>query len=247
MYTYLLLNLLTLFFPIVLSFDYKVHYYRKWPHAFLAIIPVGLFFIIWDYWFTISNVWGFNHKYLVGLEFWHLPLEEWLFFLTVPFACIFIYEVVIAYGRKALFPRIGEWLATILGAALIILGTLFSGQLYTTITFNLTGLLLLINGVWYRPNYLGSFFVAYAIHLVPFAVVNGILTAYPVVVYNNAENFGVRLGSIPVEDTIYSMLLLLMNINLYERFKQCWPVNPPSKSADLKATVQATEKPPGEG
>ena len=246
MYTYLLLNGLTLLFPVALGFDYKVHYYRKWLHALAAIIPVGLFFIGWDYWFTVKGVWAFNHAYLVGLEYWQLPLEEWLFFLTVPFACIFIYEVVICYTQKALFPRTGHWAAAILGAVLIILATLFSDQLYTTITFNLTGLLLLINGVWYRPSYLGSFFVAYLIHLIPFGVVNGILTAYPVVVYNNAENFGLRLGTIPVEDTIYSMLLLLMNINLYERFKQLWPVKPPRKEPEPAAKAHTPEASAGE-
>lgn len=241
MYTYLLLNGLTLLFPLMLSFDSKVYYYRKWLHALLAILPVGVFFIFWDYWFTIENVWGFNHKYLLGPEFWHLPLEEWLFFLTVPFACIFIYEVVITYLGKGLFHWKGTWAATILGGFLIILGTLFSDQLYTTITFNLAGLLLLINGVWYRPTYLGSFFVAYGIHLIPFAIVNGILTAYPVVVYNNAENFGLRLGTIPVEDTIYSMLLLLMNINLYERFKAIWPVKPPNQPYKVPTNVPASD------
>lgn len=242
MYTYLLLNGLTLLFPLLLSFDSRVHFYRKWGHALAAIFPVGLFFIVWDYWFTIQGVWGFNHAYLTGLEYWQLPIEEWLFFLTVPFACIFIYEVVICYTRRALFPLAGQWIATTLGAVLIILATLFSDQLYTTITFNLAGLLLLINSVWYRPPYLGSFFVAYLIHLIPFGVVNGILTAYPVVVYNNAENFGLRLGTIPLEDTIYSMLLLLMNINLYERFKQLLPVKPPQKAVKPAEAAQTPDR-----
>jgi len=48
------------------------------------------------------------------------------------------------------------------------------------------------------------------IHLIPFFAVNGVLTALPIVWYNNSENLNVRLGSVPVEDAFYSLLLLLI-------------------------------------
>jgi lycopene cyclase domain-containing protein len=51
-------------------------------------------------------------------------------------------------------------------------------------------------------------------------IVNGLLTALPVVIYNDLENIGVRIGSIPVEDFFYCFILLLMNISLYEYFQK---------------------------
>jgi lycopene cyclase domain-containing protein len=66
---------------------------------------------------------------------------------------------------------------------------------------------------------MGWFYLAYFVSLVPFLIVNGILTSLPVVWYNNAHNLGIRLYTIPIEDTMYSLLLLLMNVWLYEGIK----------------------------
>jgi lycopene cyclase domain-containing protein len=67
---------------------------------------------------------------------------------------------------------------------------------------------------------MGRFYLAYAVILIPFFIVNGILTGsfieQEVVWYNNEENLGVRIGTVPVEDIFYGMLLILMNVVIYE-------------------------------
>jgi lycopene cyclase domain-containing protein len=55
--------------------------------------------------------------------------------------------------------------------------------------------------------------------LIPFLIVNGLLTSIPVVLYNNEENLNFRIYSIPFEDVFYGMLLIMMNVIGYEKKK----------------------------
>jgi lycopene cyclase domain-containing protein len=67
---------------------------------------------------------------------------------------------------------------------------------------------------------MGYFWMAYFIHLIPFFIVNGILTGAitpnPVVIYNPSEIIGLRLYTIPLEDTIYALTCLLLPITVLE-------------------------------
>jgi len=56
------------------------------------------------------------------------------------------------------------------------------------------------------------------------AVVNGLLTSLPVVTYDNMQNLGIRIGTIPIEDFLYAAILLSMNISLYQWQKNGKPL-----------------------
>ncbi len=215
-YLYLTLNISTILVPFIASFYPKAPFIGTWKRIVPALTIPLIIFIVWDVIFTNWGVWGFNPKYLSGIYIVNLPLEEWLFFVTVPYACLFTY-FAIKHLRPTKFN--GSKIALILGFALIILGIISFRQDYTVTTFFGLGVLLLFLGIKKKP-YLGQFFISYLVILIPFFIINGILTGSwiegQVVWYNDEENFGIRLGTIPVEDAFYGMLLLLMNTVIWE-------------------------------
>lgn len=202
MYLYLYLNIFTILFPLLLSFDKKVAFYKNWGSLFPAILANGLLFVAWDALFTEAGIWGFNEAYLTGIYLFNLPLEEVLFFLTVPYACVFIYDVLNAYISKDLLRPVAKPLALALILALPLVAVFNAAALYTSITFCLLAVMHLLHLRFFGTKYLGRFYLAYLVHLVPFLLVNGVLTYLPIVWYNDSFNLGLRIVSIPVEDKI---------------------------------------------
>lgn len=231
-YIYLLINIGVIIFPLALSFDKKVHFVSKWKFVIPAILITGVVFLIWDLLFVKLYVWSFNPDYIVGIKLWGLPLEEMLFFLTVPYACVFIYECLNAYFPKNELQKYS--LAVSHALIGICIAMLFFGysKWYTLINFGF--LLLVLFAVEYlnhKYRFMYKFYRAYLVALIPFYIVNGFLTSIPVVIYNNNENLNFRVGTIPFEDHFYLMALLLMNVYLYELFK--------SKAAENASKIKA--------
>ena len=182
----------------------------------------ALLYIIWDIFFTQKNVWSFNENYITGIKIINLPVEEVLFFFVVPYCCVFIYECVRCY-----FPRItnrpsANTILQLLAVVLLIAGIFFYNKKYTSCTFIFNAVFIIMlyaQKKYFKTFDAASFLVAYAIILIPFLLVNGFLTAIPVVLYNDTENLGIRIYTIPFEDVFYGMLLILLNITLYEKLK----------------------------
>lgn len=218
-FTYLLINFLTIFFPIILSFDKRVQFFKSWKFIFPGLFITGLLFLLWDYVFTIYGVWSFNPDYVIGVYMLNLPLEEILFFVTVPFACIFIYECLNYYVKKDILKRYSSYINSALFGFSVLMLLLYYDRVYTLITFGLLAVVLLFAEFIIKSNLLSRFYLAYLVSLIPFYIVNGILTSIPIVMYNDAENMAFRVGTIPLEDHFYSMSMLLINILLFEYFR----------------------------
>jgi len=222
-YFYLLLDLLSISFPLLATFDKRIGYYKNLKYIFPGIFITGVFFIFWDAFYTKWGIWGFNQKYLLGVDFINLPLEEWLFFFCIPYASIFIYESVKYFKKGHVQSFKSKWISLVLGIVLITLALIFNYQAYTFATFLLLGIYLLLLEFLLKVKWLSHFYMSYLWVLIPFFIVNGFLTGSfieeQVVWYDNTENFGIRIGTIPVEDVFYGMLLIVMSVHIFEFLK----------------------------
>ena len=191
------------------------------------MLTMGVF-IPWDVIFTINGVWGFNSDYFLGFEIFSLPLEEWLFFICIPFACVFTHYALLLYFPNLKLNKVATKAISIsLVLILFILALANYDKWYTLVNFSFA-----IPLTWlvykYNPQLLQHFLLTFLVMLIPFFIVNGVLTGSwidnQVVWYNDAENLGIRMGTIPAEDSIYAYSMILMNLYFFEylcsRFKK---------------------------
>jgi len=222
--TYLLVNLGSIAIPLLFSFEKKLQFYKNWKFLFPAIFFTGIFFLVWDYFFTQWGVWGFNEMHLLGIYVFGLPIEELMFFFCIPYACVFGYEVLNHFIVRDFLGKHRIKITVFLIAFLGFQAFMYQGLAYTFATCLFGAVFLLGQLFIFKTKNLGRFYLAYLVLIIPFFIVNGILTGTgieeEVVWYNNSENLSVRMLTVPVEDIFYGMLLILMNVTIYEHLKQ---------------------------
>lgn len=226
-YTYLLIDLGCIIIPLIASFYPKHAFYREWKPFFSANFLVAFFFLIWDADFALNKIWGFNPDYLTGFYVLNLPIEEILFFVSVPYACVFTYFALKYLAKNNPLVLYQKFITIVLIVFLLIVGLLSLDKWYTNITFLLTATYLIFRLI--RKKDLSYHYLTYFMILPFFFFSNGILTGSflesPIVWYDDEENLGIRMFTIPVEDAIYGLLLIFMNIDLYEFFKKKFSVD----------------------
>jgi lycopene cyclase domain-containing protein len=208
--------------PLALSFDKKVHFFTYWKPLFISVFAVGVPFLIWDEFFTTISVWGFNPTYLWGIYIGHLPLEEVLFFLVVPYNCLFIHEVLKAYFPKVNLTNISKLFALIVIISSLIFSVFYFNKYYTLAACALSMIYTFL-AIQRKCSWFSSFVFTYLVCLIPFLIVNGILTGgftpLPIVWYSEKHIIGVRIDTIPIEDLFYNYSLLFPIVALFETLK----------------------------
>jgi lycopene cyclase domain-containing protein len=215
-YTYSLIDLSSVLMPFIFSFHSGIRFDRAWRAFVPAIIVTGCLFSIWDSYFTHLGVWGFNRRYITGLMIGNLPIEEVLFFVCIPFACMFTFYCLKKHIKVNLSRKSVGWINIPVALILISLAIFYRNHLYTFYSFIFLAILIAFAHLVLQIDWLIHFYFIYIILLVPFFIVNGLLTgtglAEPVVWYDQKQMIGLRLLTIPIEDFFYGMTLILLNL-----------------------------------
>lgn len=223
MYYYLLINLFAVIIPVLVSFDKRNYFFARWKFLFPAIFISALFFVLWDILFTSLGIWGFNPRYITGFYIFNLPVEEVLFFICIPFACVFTYDSLNYLIKKDYLRHASVPISYVVAAILLITAFMNITKLYTSVTFILTSVFLMFHILYLKSSWIGRFYFAFIVLLIPFFIINGILTGTfleeQIVWYDDSMNLSLRIGTIPIEDMVYGFFLILMNISIFEFLK----------------------------
>ncbi len=150
-----------------------------------------------------------------------LPIEELLFFVCIPYACLFTYHFFSIFWEKRSFAVLNNYGVYSIMTLSFFVGLFNIEKQYTFYTSVFLFLSWFVFKVVLRKKWLGKFIAVYAVLLLPFSAVNGVLTGSmlpsPIVWYNDQENLDLRLGTIPIEDVFYGFLLILLFVFIYER------------------------------
>lgn len=223
-YTYLLINFFTVIVCFIFSFHPKIRFYRHFGAFIKASLLVGLVFVLWDIWFTKHGVWWFNYQYLIGIKISELPIEEILFFICIPFSCIFTYFCLDKFFKLDWKPDSEKIFVVISSILFLGIALYFQDRIYTFVTFLSASISLLVLYFFLKINWIGKATVIYLILMPGFVTVNGILTGTgldaPIVNYNPEDFIGFRILTIPIEDVFYGYEMILWNLFFFYKFKK---------------------------
>lgn len=223
-YTYLLINFLTVIICFVFSFNKRIRFDRYFLTFLKANLIVAIPFIIWDIFFTRIGVWWFNMNYTISKSLLGLPVEEWLFFICIPFSCVFTFFCLEKFLKL-------DWANTfnniIVSVSIVVCSwaaLIYNAKIYTLFTAIATLITLLFLHFIAKVEWLGKASFVFLVLMLGFIPVNGVLTGMgldsPIVNYNPKEFLNIRLITIPIEDAFYGYSQFLMNVYFFKLFQK---------------------------
>ncbi len=222
--TYLLINFFTVIICFIASFDKRIQFYKHFKTFLLSSTIVAIPFIAWDIWFTKMGVWWFNTDYTMGWVIAGLPLEEWMFFYFIPFACVFTYYCFDKFFNLKWTQGLNNIIVFFTTIVCVVVALLYYEKIYTLVTAIVTLLTVIFLHFIAKKDWIGQASLVFLVLMLGFFPVNGVLTgtgiASPIVNYNPENFLGIRLLTIPIEDAVYGYSQFLLNVYFFELFRK---------------------------
>lgn len=223
-YTYLLINFFTIIICFIYSFDRRIQFHHHFWTFIKGSIIVAIPFILWDIYFTKIGVWWFNDNYVIGWRIGGLPIEEWLFFICIPFSCVFTYFCLTKFFNLDFFNAFNNIIVFVTTIVCTVVALLYYDRTYTAVTAIVTVATVIYLHFIAKEEWIGQASFIFFVLMLGFFPVNGVLTGTglesPIVNYNSEEFLRIRMGSIPIEDAVYGYSQFLWNIYFFTKFKR---------------------------
>ena len=213
---YLYINIMIILFPLLFSFEKRIKYYSKIKYLLISILIVGSLFVFWDMFATYRGHWSFNPNYVLGIKILGLPVEEILFFITVPFSCIFAYEGIKYFLDESKLFKEMKWPPIIFGIGFLLFALLPIGGEYTSLALASVGLTLIFISFFMLELFSSKLFWIYtSFSLVVFLIFNYLLTSIPIVEYSPSAITNFRVITVPIEDFMFNFSMLTLYLAIY--------------------------------
>lgn len=223
-YTYSLVLFFTAIICFVASFDRRLRFDRHFGAFIKAAVLVAIPFIAWDVWFTAKGVWWFNTDYTLGIVIAGLPLEEWLFFICIPFSCVFTYYCLYKFYKMEWLSGFNNLIVFVTVIACSVVALLHYDKIYTLVTAIATILTLIYLHFIVRAKWISKASFVFSVLMLGFFPVNGVLTGFglesPIVNYNPNNFLGIRMITIPIEDAVYGYTQFLLVLYFFKLFSK---------------------------
>lgn len=223
-FTYALILFFTVIICLIASFDRRIKFNQHFSAFLKAAIVVAIPFIAWDVYFTAKGVWRFNTDYTLGLTIGGLPLEEILFFIFIPFSCVFTFYTIDKYYKWNALSGFNNILVFVSVIVLSVVALLNTDKIYTLVTAVVTIATLIYLHFIARSEWITKASVVFTILMLGFFPVNGILTGSfienPIVNYNPNDFLGIRMFTIPIEDAVYGYSQFLLVLYFFKQFQR---------------------------
>ncbi|MFA7446676.1 MAG: lycopene cyclase domain-containing protein [Flavobacteriaceae bacterium] len=223
-YTYSLVLFFTVIICFVASFDRRLRFDRHFGAFIKAAVLVAIPFIAWDVWFTAKGVWWFNTDYTLGIVIAGLPLEEWLFFICIPFSCVFTYYCLDKFYKMEWLSGFNNLIVFVTVIVCSVVALLHYDKIYTLVTAIATILTLIYLHFIVRAKWISKASFVFSVLMLGFFPVNGVLTGFglesPIVNYNPNNFLGIRMITIPIEDAVYGYTQFLLVLYFFKLFSK---------------------------
>jgi lycopene cyclase domain-containing protein len=213
--------------PLLSAYHPAIMWYRNFRAVSLAILVSGGFFLVLDSIFVHASVKGTADVYLSGISIFSLPIETILFYICVPFANLFVYEIV----RMHVFHR--KWCfacdEVIVGAAVVasIVLASFTDRVYTVSIASIAIVLSIGHVYKIKKNY-QFVYLATCIPLLFFYILlsrylsggSAYAESLPIVWYADRAISNIQILSVSIEELLHFYVIQLLAVTVYEHFRK---------------------------